>query len=58
MEQPNKPSNEECALTVLTQWRRADCAALADRQSRDAQRFEYKMRNCLRDAADKLKGEP
>ena len=57
MQNPNKPDDKECALIVLKQWRGADRAALADRQSRDLQRFEYKLLNRLRDAADKLKGE-
>lgn len=53
MEQ-QKPDAQESALVVLTQWRGADRAALADKRSRELQRTEFKMRNRLRDAADKL----
>lgn len=42
------------ALTQLVQWRGADRRAVADKTDRDAQRAEYKARNNLRDASDKL----
>lgn len=55
-QQDEKTPDEKAALSILVDWRETDRAALANKRSRDAQRLEYRRRNDLRAAADKLPG--
>ncbi|SDF80370.1 MULTISPECIES: hypothetical protein [unclassified Duganella] len=47
---------EATALRKLGDWREKDRAHLAQKADRDAQRAEYRARQDLRGAADKLSG--
>lgn len=49
-------SPEATALRKLSVWRKRDRDHLADKSDRDAQRAEYRARQDLRGAADKLDG--
>lgn len=50
---------KEGAVVAIKNWRAADKVALANKSDRDAGRAEYKERNNLRAAADKLgSGQP
>lgn len=55
--QPVTPVQETALRTVVV-WRQDDKAAIANPRDRDAQRAEYRSRCKLRDAADKLGGQP